>query len=63
VYESSVEVGKAKECLNILDISGRLSVDNSVDFLWVHLYPFSGDEQSQVFYFLHMKLAFVDIKV
>ena len=45
--ESSVEVGEAKEALDLRDISWLRPFDDGLDFIRVHLDSFRSDDESE----------------
>ena len=47
----------------VFDTSWYFPLLNGIDLLAVHLQPFSGDDETEVFDFFDMELSFVDVEV
>src|SRR6266436_4117968 len=54
-----IEVHKAKEGLDLLDLHWGQPFHNSTDFHWIHSHMVFQDDQSKVFNLLLLKLAFL----
>src|SRR5882724_11024128 len=59
VNEMTVEIGKAKEGLNVLDFSWNWPILDNLDFVWGHGEAFGSQHISEVFAGSDVELAFV----
>ena len=57
--ELPIEVHKAKEGLDLLDLSWGWPFRDSTDLCWIHSHMVFRDDQSEVFNLLLLKLAFL----
>ena len=60
-FEINIQFSWFKKCSYIMNILWAFSVCNHFNFNWIHLKFFSEYNQSEIYYFHHMKLAFLDV--
>ena len=58
-----IKIDKIQKSLNVFDVLKWFSIDNDLNFFWIHFDVVNNNDELEIFDFVDVKFAFVNVQI